>query len=660
MEKRLLSLVFTLFVSAGLFGQADTSNVLNEVSVRFVLPQNVHSLNPAQQISARDFKSLAAYNVADAIRNFSGVNIKDYGGIGGLKTVSVRSLGANHTGVQLDGVQTSDAQNGQIDLGKINLDNVASITLYNGHSAELLQPARAYSSASMLVIKSLAPQFADDRKQRVKLAFKTGSFGLLHPNVLWQRQISKRSYLNVNSSWQKSHGRYKYKVDGDGSDTLATRTNAQLSTIQSDAAWYWNGADSNRLQFRINYSQSSRGLPGAVVYYNPYSNQHLWNRDLFLQSSYQHHFPNKLQLLVNAKFAHNYLRYTDPDYLNQAGILDQRFKQTELYESVALSYPVSGIWEFSLASDLTYNKLDMDLYNYAYPSRLTAFSALTSKFLFNRLSIHATLLNTTITEWVEKGTASPSKSIWSPTISATYKPFDQTDLQFRLFYKDIFRNPTFNDLYYTRSGRRDLKPEYAEQYNAGLTYSETFNTFLYFLSLTADAYYNNVKDKIIAIPNKDLFTWTIMNLGKVDIRGLDLGIKTKFALGRQLDFSLSGNYTYQQAVDITDPGSSVYLHQIPYTPKHTVAINAGISSKRSGVYYNHILSTSRYYLSENLPQYYVPGFSVSDLSLSHQLETEYPISVTAEVNNLFNQSYAFIRSFPMPGRSLRLSFQITI
>jgi hypothetical protein len=660
MEKRLLSLVFTLFVSTTLLAQADTSNVLKEVSVRVVLPQTLQSLNPAQQISSRDFKKLAAYNVADAIRNFSGVNIKDYGGIGGLKTVSVRSLGANHTGVQLDGVQTSDAQNGQIDLGKISLDNVASITLYNGHPAELLQPARAYSSASMLVIKSLAPQFGNEKKQRIRLGFKTGSFGLTHPSILWQRQISKRSYLNVNSSWQKSHGRYKYKVDGDGSDTLAIRTNAQLSTVQSDAAWYWNGADSNRLQFRINYSHSSRGLPGAVVYYNPHSNQHLWNRDLFLQSSYQQHFRNKLQLLINAKFSHNYLRYTDPDYLNQAGILDERFKQTELYESVALAYPVSTIWEVSLASDLTYNKLDMDLYNYAYPSRLTSFSALSSKFLIKKLSIHATLLNTTITEWAEKGSASPSKSIWSPTISAIYKPFNEADLRFRLFYKDIFRNPTFNDLYYTRSGRRDLKPEYAEQYNAGLTYSKNFNTLVYFLSFTADAYYNTVKDKIIAIPNKDLFTWTIMNLGKVDIRGLDLGMKTKSSLERQLDFSLSGNYTYQRALDITDPMSSVYLHQIPYTPEHTIAVNAGISGKRSGLFYNHILSSSRYYLSENLPEYYVPGFSVSDLSFSHQLKTKYPVSVTAEINNLFNQSYAFIRSFPMPGRSLRLSFQITI
>jgi hypothetical protein len=660
MEKRLLNFLLLIFISTAAFAQRDSSKTLKQVTVRAVLPPKVQSPNPTQQISARDFKRLAAYNVADAIRNFSGVNIKDYGGIGGLKTVSVRSLGANHTGVQFDGVQVTDAQNGQIDLGKINLENVSSITLYNGHSAELLQPARAYASASMLVIKSLAPLFEGEQNQRLSIGFKTGSFGLIHPTLLWQRKLSSRWTLNLSSNWQKSHGRYKYRVDGDGSDTLAVRSNAQLSTVQTDAAFYWKGPDSNRFQFRINYANSSRGLPGAVVFYNPYSNQHLWNKDLFVQSSYQQHFGNGMQLLLNGKFSRNGLRYLDPDYLNQAGELDQRFRQIELYESAALSYPVSSVWDVSLASDIAYNKLNTNLYNYAYPSRFTFLNAVASKFSFNKLTLQANLLNTTITESVETGTASPSKSIWSPTLSLSYRPFTGEDLQFRAFYKDIFRNPTFNDLYYTRSGKRDLKPEYAAQYNAGITYSKTFNAVVRFLSLTADAYYNRVKDKIIAIPNKDLFTWTMMNLGLVDIRGLDLGLKTQLGLGEKLDFSCSGNYTYQQAIDITDPSASVYLQQIPYTPKHTLAMNAGISSGATGIFYNHILSSSRYYLSENLPQYYVPGFSVSDLSISHQLQTKYPISLSAEINNVFNQSYAFIRSFPMPGRSLRLSFQITI
>ncbi|MFD2146842.1 TonB-dependent receptor [Mucilaginibacter antarcticus] len=101
-----------------------------------------------QTITASDFIKYNALNVADAVRNFSGVIIKDYGGIGGLKTMSVRGLGANHTAVLYDGIQINDAENGQVDLGKLNVSNIQKISLYNAQPQiyykrheRLLQPA---------------------------------------------------------------------------------------------------------------------------------------------------------------------------------------------------------------------------------------------------------------------------------------------------------------------------------------------------------------------------------------------------------------------------------------------------------------------------------------------------------------------------------------
>ena len=71
-------------------------------------------------------------NVADALRYFSGIQIKDYGGVGGLKTVNIRSMGTNHVGVFYDGIELGNAQNGTVDLGRFSLDNMESVTLYNG------------------------------------------------------------------------------------------------------------------------------------------------------------------------------------------------------------------------------------------------------------------------------------------------------------------------------------------------------------------------------------------------------------------------------------------------------------------------------------------------------------------------------------------------
>lgn len=639
--------------------QTDSPRQLSEVKVSGATLVAAESVTPVQVISSQDFKKNSSYNVAEAIRNFSGVNVKDYGGIGGLKTVSVRSLGANHTGVQYDGVPVTDAQNGQIDLGKISLDNVQQITLYNGQPGEICLPARSFASASLLIITSGTPNLSASKPRQISAAFHAGSFGLINPSLQWQQRLNDHWSFRYSGNYQKAHGRYKFKVDGDGSDTLAVRRNAGINTIQNDLAFFWAKSDSNRFYIRANYFHSDRGLPGAVVFYNPVTNQHLWNRDVFVQSSYTRKW-ERLRFLASGKFSSNYARYLDPDFLNSAGKLDQRYRQKEYYASVSVSYQLTRFWEVGYSSDFSLTTLNIDTYGFTYPRRFTYLNVLSSRFKYRKLEVQGNLLNTTINEEVKSGVAAPSRSVWSPSVSLVIQPFQTRDLLLRAFYKDIFRNPTFNDLYYARLGSRSLKPEYAKQYNVGFTYGKNFNRRVEYLTLTVDAYYNYIKDKIIAVPNKDLFSWTMVNLGKVDILGMDVGLKSRIKVVDQLKFVITGNYTYQEALDVTDRTASAYLDQIPYTPKHSLALNAGLDHPRWGLFINQTYSSHRYYLSENLPEYYVPGFYISDCSALYRwnigkLET----TSTVEVSNLFNTSYAFIRSFPMPGRSYRFSIQFS-
>ena len=96
-------------------------------------------------------------NLADAIRDFSGIQLRDYGGVGGLKTVNVRSLGSAHTAIFLDGVPIDNAQNMQVDLGRIPTSGLESVELYEGQRSQLLQTAREYGSASSLHLTSALP-----------------------------------------------------------------------------------------------------------------------------------------------------------------------------------------------------------------------------------------------------------------------------------------------------------------------------------------------------------------------------------------------------------------------------------------------------------------------------------------------------------------------
>ncbi|NNU33966.1 TonB-dependent receptor, partial [Mucilaginibacter sp. S1162] len=232
------------------------------------------------------------------------------------------------------------------------------------------------------------------------------------------------------------------------------------------------------------------------------------------------------------------------------------------------------------------------------------------------------------------------------------------NLQLRGFYKYIFRAPTFNDQYYGFSINPELRPELTKQYDLGLSYLKSLTGLFDYLGFTADAYYNNITDKIINIPS--LYNGYARNTGKVEVLGLDVGVKTQAKL-KPFTVTLAANYTFQQAQNVTDPAAAIYLNQLPYTPKHTVAINAGISKGAFGLYYNQVISSSRYFDNDNLPADYMPAYSVGDASIVYKgAVNRFPVSLSGGFNNLFNTNYMMVQSYPMPGRSFIISFQITI
>ncbi len=640
--------------------QNDTTKKLNEVKVTSSTIPVLQTIVPAQQITNSDFTRYSAFNVADAIRNFSGVSIKDYGGIGGLKTVSVRGLGANHTAVLFDGIQIDDAENGQVDLSKLNLNNVQEITLYNGQPPYLLQPASSFAAASVLSIKTVKPLLNAARPYQITAGIKAGSFGLFNPYLQWQQRLSKTWGFIINGYTQYAHGEYPYKIHNGNTTTQQTRVGSAINAQQIDGAIYWAKNDSNKFNLRVNYYNSDRGLPGPVVLYTPPpSGQRLWNQDLFIQSGYQHSWRSGINLLLNAKFSKNSLRYLDPQFPNTAGVLDQHFSQREYYQSAALSYHILPNWEVSYAVDLAVNNMGSDRPNFKYPTRTTLLNVMATNLVLNKITLQASLLNTNISETVRTGTTVPSYNVYSPTLMATLRPFTDQNFKVRGYYKYIFRVPTFNELYYGFVTNTNLKPEFTNQYDLGLSYTKAFSGWLDYISFIADAYYNNINNKIVYTPNT--YNGSVQNFGKVDIKGLDICVKTQASLSKKYNTLLSVNYSYQQALDVTDPTSSTYFNQLPYIPLHTLAINAGINSGPIGVYYNQIVSSSRYFTNNNLPDSYLAPYAISDVSVVYKgLINKLPAILSAEVNNLFNKDYVVIQSYPMPGRSFRISFQITI
>ncbi|MBR6354930.1 MAG: TonB-dependent receptor plug domain-containing protein [Paludibacteraceae bacterium] len=194
--------------------QTDLDRAADSIARQFALDEVTVSARrreepviPVQKLQGARLEGLSTQSVADAVRYFSGVQIKDYGGVGGLKTVDVRSMGTNHLGVFYDGIEIGNAQNGTVDLGKFSMDNIEEIALYNGQKSEIFQSAKDYGSAGTLYIKTRRPRFAPDKRFNLNITMKAGTFGLANPSVLYEQKITDNIHFSANAEYTYAHGR---------------------------------------------------------------------------------------------------------------------------------------------------------------------------------------------------------------------------------------------------------------------------------------------------------------------------------------------------------------------------------------------------------------------------------------------------------------------
>ena len=669
----ILCLILSLFTTVPAISQSrvrhqtslsDTLLKLKEVTIYSNRMQK--KMSPVQILSGKELEKLNVYSVADALRYFSGVQIKDYGGIGGLKTVNIRSMGSHHVGVFYDGIELGNAQNGVVDLGHFSLDNMEVISLYNGQKSAIFQPAKDYSSASAIYMQTRKPLFKGEKKNNLNIGVKGGSFSTINPSLLWEHRFNERISSSISTEYMYTSGRYKFTyAKKDGYDTTAVRQNGDVRMLRLENAFFGK-IPKGEWKAKAYLYNSERGYPGAAVREEPGKFRHQdrqWDTNLFVQGSFQNYFKPWYSLLANGKYAYDYLHYlSDPRLDVTTMYVDNYYRQQEIYASAAHLFTIYPWWSMSLSNDFQWNTLRADLIDFVYPTRNTILTSAATSFDFNRLMLQASLLYTHVDDNTRtKGANAGTKNKYTPSVIATWQPLTKLPLNVRAFYKKVFRMPTLNDLYYTFIGNKDLKPEYTTQYDVGITFSHTWNNhWLKSLDLQIDGYYNEVDDKIIAMPTSNQFRWTMINLGHVEIRGLDAAIRGEWGFGK-VELSTLFNYTYQKAQDFTDPTSEWYGGQIPYIPWHGGSIILNGSYQTWSCNYSFIYTGERYEAVANIPENYAQPWYTHDFSLSKTFQWgKTGIRVTAEINNIFNQQYEVVQCYPMPGTSFKIKLNVML
>ena len=630
---------------------------------------------PSQKLKGEQLEKLNTHSVADALRYFSGIQLKDYGGVGGIKTVNIRSMGTHHLGISYDGVALGNAQNGQIDLGQFSLDNVEEVTLYNGQKSAIFQPASDFGHAGSVYIRTKAPDFARHHEQgatrhyRLRLKAQYGSSDMFRFSTLWEQRLSETVSSSLSTGFLTASGKYKFRYERrypDGTtawDTTAIRQNGDIHAERVEGNLYGRLYQGG-WQVKGYLYHSARGIPGAIV-------NNVWRRgerqqdlNTFVQAAFDKNVGEGFSTRWLAKYAYYNTHYVNKDTTQLP--VDNRYRQQELYLSTANVLELLPNWSASLSYDFKWNKLNADIYNFAYPTRRSHLVSLATAIDYRHLKAQASVLASFVNDRTHRRgafagmDASRSLSKLTPAVFVNVYPFRGNFFSMRAYVKKSFRMPTFNDLYYTDMGNAMLRPETATQYDVGLVFNKTWETgIVRHVGVQADGYYNTVKDKIVAYPKGQQFRWTMLNLGRVHIKGLDIEAEADMQPLQGLTLTGRIQYTYQDARDVTDPATPYYHDQIPYIPWHSGSAIIGLSYKGWDLSYSFIYAGERYNEQENIIYNHMEPWYTNDLSVMYHWKWgKTSWKATLEVNNLLDQDYDVIVNYPMPKRNYNVAVTI--
>ena len=544
-----------------------------------------------------------SFDISGELHQVPGLQLSDYGGYAGLKTVSLRGMGSPHTAIYVDGVRVGNVQSGQGDLGMLDIENYGSAVV------DYAQNSISFNTAKPVF--SNGPIAGHAR-------FNAGSFNTYLPSARMDFKLSDRLALSVNAAGVMSKGDFLL-ADG------TRRLNNDIGQVRGGINLFGT-VDEGDYHVKAFYNAAVRGTPGSVSWPSEDRQQ---DRNMYLQGTVKKRFSGLYTLRASAKAG-----YDDIYYTSSWG--DSQYGQTELQLNTSHMFNIKHLWSISLAADVMWDKLASTNYN---AERLTAISAITSSFNFERLSLN---IAAEYSGYFDKGQI--TRHAVSPSMDFRFRVTDGLDIVG--FGRRAYRVPMFNELYYVGYDNPNLLPEDAWLIDLGLDFYRQVSQE-WKIKAKVDGFYNLLTNKITSAPTaEDPNIWLPFNIGKVRSLGMDLVAGAYYESG---DWSLSSDlrYSYQSAVDKT-PDSYSYDQQIAYIAKHTVTADIKAAWKGYTLNPRWAWKTGRTDSAGSLADW-----NTLDLTLDKRFpilgSMALELSLTAK--NLLNSRYELVSGYPMPGRS---------
>jgi vitamin B12 transporter len=609
-------------------------------------------------VQRTDIEKMNGTTLADIVSATPGIFVKDYGAVSGIKTVSQRGLGAEHTLVLLDGVRISSAQYGSQDLGLLPVDEIGSVEIVRGGQSASFG---ADAVAGIINIVSLPIE----AKGKVRVLGSAGSFGYRRYHVS-ASEGNGRDGIRISFGEEKSDGDFPFQFRNGQQVAELRRGNSDLLARYGSMHGRIGFGDRSDLSVRLSAYHSERGVGGVVV--SPYSLSiaRQWDKDYLLQANSTTRFAGDSQLRVKGQIHSSYERYQDSRLVVGGILLDNSFRNLDFRLEPQYEFSLGDSSRIAVGTELVRTSaIGNSVKNEPTREQAAAYvageiSVLKGEGVVSQISLFPAMR-------IDAATAMSPE--WSPQLGFI--------LQFKNLATEVprnpgvilrgsvsrnFRIPTFNELYFAGGGgigNPSLKPERSTSIDAGgLLHFSLFGDH----TMSGTYFLNDMTDRVV---------WTAAGVGNVTPRNLrkvrSQGIEATYAWQLPDDLveaalHYTSSYSRKRSGDY--PGDPVINTQLIYVPEEAFSawIGSGIEweeglLREAGVRIGYSFTGFRYYTEDNTA--FLPGYSVCDLTVRTKLAFgSLGFSVKGEVNNLFDKKYQVIPGYPMPGRSFRMTFGV--
>jgi len=601
------------------------------------VPASVNVLD----MDAPEFQN--ARNLGEILQNIQGVFIKDQGGLGNIKTISLRGSTSGQVVVLLDGQRINNPQTGEVDLSTLSLEGVKKIEVVRGSNSAL------YGADAIGGVVNIITRSDKQEKTGWHSSVKTtgASFGTFSLESTVDAKI-KHWDLDASGKYLLSEGDFTF-TDNYGQER--TRENADIESIDLHgraATSLGQGLFARHLEFTLRHHKSERGAPGTIEPY--YYRARIWDKQ------------NQANILLSSKIFscihelrwQNYYYDSWSRYFNDESLqkVDSRFT-TRTGGSEIQIRSILEDW-----STLTYGSgIRMD---YMQNHQTSDKRVRTSAYLFtvseNQLPVHIfgmkklALVPSLRYDW-----NSDYPNRLSPKIGLVFNWGERWLTSLKMNTGLSYRAPTFNDLYWPEDawakGNPDLSPENGVDWDMGIRLQYPFLNGFY---LESTYFENYLSDMIIWQEKAGL--WMPENVQSARIRGLENSLKFS-PVKNNLTFQ--ANYTFMDARNTNQQAPAEYKKILVYRPKHTVNVSLTARIRHFHGTYSYQYVSRRYTDVTNVWNNSLDPYNLSHISFGYQMPFKtICLKVNAQLKNLFNTEYSVIKNMPVPGREWGVSFTV--